>query len=475
MGTQGTGMRKSTTYAKAVAINLDPNIYGTFAEIGAAQETARWFFRVGGAAGTIAKTMSAYDMTFSDAIYGTSKRYVSRDRLRTMLDHEYALLVSRLEPSRGSATCFFAFANTVAARSYQGNNESHGWLGMRFQREPGGVPHQIILHVRMLDRENLQQQEALGIVGVNLLHAAFYHADDPEHFVCMLLDDLSPDRIEADLLLFSGPGFVDVDNRLLNLLLLQKGLTRSIVISPDGEVLQAADHLYKRPVLLERGNFRPVTRVNLDMMHSARKAFTAIAHEKAGQAVEIMEITLSNLLNEDAVDTADFLARIELLGMLGKTVMISHYAEFHRLTAYLRVCTKEEIVIVLGAGLLRELFNEKYYANLEGGILESFGRLFKQGVVLYVYPTITEQGHITAENFPVEPHLEHLYNHLKSNGFIHAIPAEQSGTNAIASREVLSRLRAGDASWESFVAPEVARQIKARQYFGYRHTTSHEQ
>src|SRR5207302_10365670 len=190
----------------------DRQKYGTFAEIGAGQEVARRFFHVGGAAGTIAKTMSAYDMTFSDAIYGPSDRYVSRVRLNTMLDHEYDLLLERLEKKLGNERAFFVFADTVAARSFKEHNESHGWLGVRFQTDFRGEPSQIIIHVRMLDEANVDQQEALGVIGVNLIYGAFYHTR-PEELISSLQENLAPGQIQVDLLKFSGPAFAKIDDR----------------------------------------------------------------------------------------------------------------------------------------------------------------------------------------------------------------------------------------------------------------------
>lgn len=247
---------RADTHQKALQINLDPSKYGTFAEIGAGQEVARWFFRVGGAAGTIAKTMSAYDMTISDAIYGPAERYVTRQRLQSMLDHEYGLLIERLDPKRGATTRFFVFADTVRARGYKATDESHGWMGVRFQTEPQAEPSQIIIHVRMLDNENVLQQEALGIMGVNVLHGAIYLYGDPAAFINSLMDSLSTDRVEVDMIKFSGPAFQKVDNRLMSLELVQQGLANSAMFTADGEVVQAAEILYKKPILVERGSFR---------------------------------------------------------------------------------------------------------------------------------------------------------------------------------------------------------------------------
>lgn len=457
-------------HQKALKINIDATRYGTFAEIGAGQETARWFFRVGGAAGTVAKSMSAYDMTFSDAIYGTCARYVSRQRLVTMLDHEYQLLIERLSTKRGPTSSFFVFANTVSAASYKGGGECHGWLGVRFQRRPMSEPSEIYLHVRMLDRQNLQQQEALGIVGVNLLYGAIYYNENPSFLIDSLLDGLSTERIEVDMIRFSGADFAHLDNRLINLHLVKKGMTGAVVFSPTGEVLQASDHIYKKNILLERGNFRPVTKVNLEMMEAARAQFLLGQPQIESSIVEIMEITLHNILSSGEVDGEDFLARVDILSALGKTVMISNFAEFHRLGAYLSRNTKEHIGIVLGISLLQEIFDEKYYRDLEGGILESFGRLFKNDLKLFVYPALNEydSSPITASNLQVAGNLRHLYSHLYENECLVPIETDKLRSVSFSSREVVNRIASKDPTWEELVTPEVATIIKERHFFGYK-------
>src|SRR5271155_3121808 len=367
---------KLTTNQKALKINLDPLFYGTFAEIGAGQEVARWFFKVGAAAGSISKSISAYDMAVSDAIYGRSKRYVSRERLQGMLDHEHGLNLERLQPARRDSTAFFAFANTVAARNYLGTNECHGWMGVKFQAHPRDDDSQIIIHVRMLDRENDLQQDALGIVGVNLLYGAFFLHHRPEALVESLLDNLSTQRIEIDMIEFSGIEFRYVDNRVMSLKLVQLGVSGAAMFGPSGEVLQPSEVLRKRPVLVERGSFRPVTKVNMDMIKSARERFAAEPEVDGDQVVELMEITTRNLLSEGKLDLHDFLARAELLAAAGKTVLISDYFEYYRLAGYLTRYTREPIAVTMGTSSLRDLFREEYYEELEGGILEAFGKLF---------------------------------------------------------------------------------------------------
>src|SRR5213596_1769536 len=375
------------TDEKALRINLDPAKYGTFAEIGAGQEVARRFFRVGGGAGTIAKTMSGYDMTFSDAIYGRANRYVSRLRLQTMLDHEYNLLIERLDAKFGAEKTFFVFADTVAARSFKAREESHGWLGVRFQSEPRGQPSQIIIHVRLLDEANVDQQEALGVIGVNFLHGAFY-CRQPEKLISSLQDNLPRARIEVDMIKFSGPVFQNVDNRLMSLQLVSQGLTDAVMFKADGETVQPAEVFYKKAILVERGSFRPVTYATNDMLDGACRVFLAQSDCSQEDLVVLMEMTLENLLAEGQLNHADFLARVDILGALGRTVLISKFGEYYRLSSYLFRYTNRAIGLVMGVPSLIEIFNEKYYTNLEGGILEALGRMFKGGLKLYVYPML---------------------------------------------------------------------------------------
>ncbi|MEZ4292411.1 MAG: TonB-dependent receptor [Myxococcota bacterium] len=461
-------MRAREPRDKALAVNLDPARYGTFAEIGAGQEVVRWFFRAGAAAGTIAKSISAYDMTVSDAIYGPCQRYVCRERLESMLDYEYELTLERLRERRGNQTAFFAFADTVVARSFQGGHECHGWMGVAFQSHPRDEASRIVIHVRMLDAETTLQQEALGIVGVNLLYGAFFLFSDPDALVESLLDGLSTDRIEIDMIEFSGIEFRHVDNRVMSLRLVQLGLSKAAMFGPDGTVLQPSEVLRKRPVLVERGSFRPVTHVNLDMMERALEQFRARTGE-GEEPIALMEITMSNLLAEGELDLSDFLARADVLGATGQTVMISDYFEFHRLARYLFAATDRPIAIVLGAGSLLQLLDERYYDGLEGGILEAFGRLFKSGLRMYVYPLLDRQtGRLTTvENLEVAPSLQPLYRYLVGRGAIEAITEWREDVLPIFSREVLRLIREGDDGWEKMVPDAVAAMIRGRGLFGH--------
>ena len=455
------------TQQKAFAVNMDLAKYGAFAEIGAGQEVARWFFRAGGAAGTVAKTISAYDMDVSNSFYGKTDRYVSRQRLETMLDYEYGRLQEELDAKRGEKTTFFVFAETVAATSFIRRNEAHGWLGMKFQRRPRTQPSQIIIHVRLLDKENLVQQEALGIVGVNLIYGAFFHFGT--QFITSLLDGVTAQRVEVDLIEFSGPAFQMLDNRLMALELVRYGLTSAAMFTANGEVVQAAEVLYKKAILVERGSFRPVTRVTLDMLNVARARFVQEPLVQGEPILELMEMTLKNLSDEGVIDYADFLDRVDILGSLGKTVLISNYGEHHRLATYLFRHTKKMIGLVMGVGTLREIFDEKYYTDLEGGILESFGRLFKNALKLYVYPLQeTAKGPlITAETLDVAPNLQPLYEYLFKNNGIEGLQNVDKTCLPIFSRKVLAKMRQGDASWEIMVPPQVSRLIKERKLLGW--------
>ena len=457
------------TNKKAFQINLDVKRYGTFAEIGAGQEVARRFFQVGGASGTVAKTMSAYDMQFSDAIYGVTDRYVSRARLQTMLDHEYSLLIERLDKKIGNERTFFVFADTVAARSFKQHSESHGWLGMRFQSEPRSESSQIIIHVRMLDEANVDQQEALGVIGVNLIYGAFYD-HQPERLIASLHENLPPQRIQVDMIKFSGPAYAGVDNRLMSLQLVSQGLTDAVMFTADGETVQPAEVFHKKAIIVERGSFRPVTYATNDMLEGARQIFLSEAGTKEEDLVVLMEMTLENLLSEGQLDHADFLARVDILGSLGRTVLISKFGEYYRLAGYLSRYTNKMVALVMGVPSLQVIFDEKYYLNLEGGILEALGRMFKSGLRLFVYPVEDDKTGdlLTAAHFDVAPNLHHLYQYLIENGFIQEITNFNRDYLKIFPPDVLAKMRAGDPTWEGMVPPEVSRIIKSRQFFGYR-------
>lgn len=461
------------THRKALAINLDERRYGTFAEIGAGQEVARWFFRVGGASGTIAKSISAYDMAVSDAIYGHTERYVSRERLQSMLDYEHDKNVKRLSAARGDTTAFFVFADTVAARGFRSKKEAHGWLGLKFQTHPRDQESQIVMHVRMLDQEASLQQEALGIVGVNLLYGAFFMHHEPDLLVKSLLDNLTSDRLEIDMIQFSGIEFRHVDNRLMSLKLVQLGLSHAAMFDSKGNVLQPSEVLHKRRVLVQRGAFRPVTKVNIDMLRCARSALVkapAQPGQPPSEAIEIMEVSMKNLLSEDGeVDARDFLARADVLGAAGQTVLISNYFEYFRLAGYLRRSSSGPLAFVVGAGSALQIFDEKYYVEMDGGILEAVGRLFSHGLLLLVYPMLdlATGKVITASSLELPAGIAPLYRYLLERGSVVELNEYDPSLLPILPRDVLRLIKQGDRSWEDMVPREIADVIKARRYFGY--------
>lgn len=460
---------KPSPAQKALTINRDARKYGAFAEIGAGQEVARWFFHVGGAAGTVAKTISAYDMAVSDAIYGPTDRYVSRRRLQAMLDHEFALLLERLDTARGDKCTFFAFANTVATHSFTRKEEGHGWLGIKFQTEPRSQPSEIIIHVRLLDKENFRQQEALGIIGVNLIHGAFYARQSPEKLIRALLDHLTWERIEVDMISLSGPTFVGVDARLLALQLVAQGLTEAAMFTADGEAVQWSEVLHRKPVLVQRGSFRPVTNATLDVLERAKEQFIREPALEGEAPAVLMEMTLRQLTSGDAIDHADFVQRADLLCALGQTVLISNFRRFHRLAAYLSRYTSRPLGLAIGASKLGEIFNESLYNDAEGGLLGGLGQLFKNSTRVYVYPSyhFATGRTATAGNFVIPDRLKHLYHHLRENEDIQDVTPSNPEFLRIRSQDVLDKITTRDAAWEKLVPPPIVDVIKAKKLFGY--------
>jgi len=455
---------------KALRLNLDEATYGTIAEIGAGQETARWFFRVGGAAGTIAKAMSAYSMKVSDAIYGTCQRYVSRDRLRDMLDLEYRLVLERLDDSRGEKSTFFAFANTVAARSFTYKTDGHGWLGILFQHEPRAEPSRIDIHVSLHGKQHVQDQETLGVLGVNLIYGAMCLHHHPEALLRSLMDQLYRELVEIDMIEFSGPAFEKVDNRLMALRLVQHGLSNAAMFTADGHVAQISDTLYKKAVLLERSRFRPPTNFTIDLLDCAHKAFMQDAEVSSEELIELSEMTLTNLTEDgDEIDVNDFLCRAEILCSLGKNVLISNYGEYYRLAQFLFRYTNRPIALTMGLPSLREIFNEKYYEDLPGGILESFGRMFKNDLRLYVSPAldITTGKKEGVRDLKVDKHLRFLYQHLLENNYLMPLDTVQDEYLSIFSHEVMHNMQKGYIEWESMVPLQVSQMIKDRKLFGW--------
>lgn len=463
-------IKKLTTQEKALRINLSRAIYGSFAEIGAGQEVAANFFKVGGASGTIAKTMSAYDMKFSDAIYGVCERYVCEDRLIQMLDHEYTLLPERLQ-HRLKDTRFFAFADTVEVLNFERTNQGHGWIGLRFQLRPEGPYNDCVLHVKMHDNDPLQQQVSLGILGVNMIYGVMFMKDQ-DQIISSLLDGLTSRRMEVDMFRLSGPDFAHVDNRLMALKLVKNGLTKAAMFGPDGTVMQPSEALYKKNVLVLRGRFRPVTHVNVDMLLASRRHFKKEPDVDKSRLVVLTELTLNDLSSDGQIDEKDFLHRAEIICSLGQTVLVSNYFEYYRLVEYLSKITKgKKIGLVLGIYALQKVFEEKTYENIRGGILESFASLFGTNVKLYIYPSLRlgSDQLFTLTDFEKElpTNLRSLFRYLMDNNKLEDIKNANVSNLHIISDNVLAMIRKGEEGWEKFVPSKVEEAIKENGLFDY--------
>lgn len=455
---------------KALRINLNANIYGTFAEIGAGQETVRHFFRSGGSSNTIAKAMSAYDKDFSDAIYGSEDdgRYVTESRLKKMLTHEVALIEHRLSREKHPNKLFFSYANTVATIDFAKQFKGHGWVGIKYQIEPDEAYNEIIIHIRFKETDARLQQETLGTLGVNLIYGAFYKYNDPKKLLRYLYDHLDKDQIEIDTINFSGPRFAKVDNRLMSLQLVKNGMTDAVMFNPDGNNILPAAILYKKNILTLRGSFRPVTKVNMDMYEKSLKMFLQENKVDKENTLVVFEITLSNLRSDGEIDERDFMDRAELLCSLGQTVMISNFQEYYKVVEYFSNYTKARMGLAMGVNNLVDIFDEKYYRHLSGGILEAFGKLFYRDLKVFLYPMLDENGEIlNSENLKVHPRMKELYKFFKFNGKVIDIEDFDPSTLEVFSREVLKMISHGKPGWESMLPKGVSELIKKHNLFGY--------
>jgi hypothetical protein len=458
-----------TPEEKALRMNQDALVYGTFAEIGAGQEVVRWFFQVGSASGTVAKTISAYDMVVSDAIYGHCERYVSRKRLESMLAYEYELLLERLGPLRGDQTAFFVFADTAASHSRTRKSNGHAWQGVRFQTTPRAEPSEIIIHVTTHDTERPRERESIGLMGVNLLYGAVYQHADPEGLLVSLFDNLSRERIELDMIKFSGPAFAGVDNRLMCLRLIEHAFTDTALFTAQGEVVQPAEVLYQRPILVERGRFRPVNLLTMDLLEQAFDQFRAEPQLCGEEPIVLMELTLRDLHPQQGVDKQDFLDRVDVLGTLGKTVLISNHGPYYGLVEDFSHYTQKKVGIALGVPALLDILDDTHYEGLRGGTLEAIGRLFADNVRIYVYPRWDQASGqlITAETVEVPSRVRHLYKHLLENRYVVPIERTNPAFRAIDSNQVLRQIQSGESGWDSLVPPAVAQEIKLKRLFGW--------
>ena len=464
-----------STSVKALNINLDTSIYGVFAEIGGGQEVSRNFFQAGGASGTIAKTISAYDKQYSDILYSnnlTSKRYVSCQRLEEMLDCEYGQLVNMLGNKREGNTRFFAYANTVSTINYRKDNVSHGWIGCRFQLSPDSEPNEVIIHVGLNERDSVLQQNTIGIAGVNLLYACFYHHERPNIFIQSLLDNLSTDRLEITMIRMKGPQLSYVDNRLLAVQLVKNRMTNAIMFDKDGHVQEPADMLYKMNVLAFRGSFRPITHAGFDILKSSYTLFKRDEDYDKSNTLSFCEITIDNLMSpyESDIDERDFLDRVDLLNGLGQNVMVSNFREFYKLVHYFSGFRINKLRLVVGADTFEKIFDPKYYKDLKGDILEAFGKLFARNMKMYVYPGMNEKTNqlITSGDIHFIDETKSLYHYLKAKRKILEIEDINENYINIFSPMVRERIEASEPDWEKLVPTYVAETIKSKNLFGYK-------
>lgn len=458
-----------STNQKALRINLNKNIYGTFAEIGAGQETVRKFFRAGGASGTIAKTMSAYDKDFSDAIYGPEDdgRYVTEARLKKMLNHETNLIEKRIVREKHPDKIFFTYANTVATIDFAKRYKGHGWVGIKYQIEPDADYNTIILHIRFKENDARLQQETLGVLGTNLIYGAFYKYNQPKKLLRYLYDHLDKDQLEIDTINFSGPLYEKVDNRLMSLQLVRNGMTDAVMFAPDGNNVLPARILYKKNILALRGSFRPATKVNIDMYEKSYNMFLKENRVDPNKTKVIFEITLSNLRAEGEIDEQDFMDRAKLLCSQGQTVMISNFKEYYKLVEYFSQYSKNRMGLAMGVNNLVEIFDEKYYRHMSGGILEAFGKLFFKDLRVYLYPMQNDDGTITtSENLKVHPRMKELYKFFKYNGKVVDITDYNPDILNIFSREVLRMIANGEQGWEEMLPEGIAKIIHDQSLFG---------
>ena len=456
---------------KILRINLNENIYGTFVEIGAGQEVVRGFYRVGGASGTIAKSMSAYDRSFSDSIYGKDgeKRYVTQNRLDQMLDHEMNLLEQRISRDEFPNKFFFVYANTVATIDFVKKFKGHGWMGIRFQTNPNDEYSEIKLHVRFHQNEAKLQQESLGIMGVNLIYGAFYKHNDPLKLMKYLYDHIDDESIEIDTINFSGPLFKNVDNRLISLELVRLGMTDAVIFDENGTNVLPAQVLYKKNILTLRGSYRPMTNVNEEMFKKSLEEFLKEKKVKKEDTLVVFEITLSNLRSSGNIDDSDYLDRAKLLCSMGHMVMISNFSEYYKLVQYLTRYTKKQLGLTMGVSNFIEIFDEQYYDNLKGGILEAFGNIFKNNMKVYLYPLLDKDTGeiINSDNLKLENKMKEFYKYFKVNNKIRDLEFNHDFLE-IFSKDILKKIKNNEKGWQEKVPKGISEMIVRNKMFGYK-------
>ena len=450
--------------AKAQEVNLDVEKYGAFAEIGAGQEVARHFFVAGKASQTIAKTISAYDMIYSDEIYGKEKngRYVCESRLQKMLDKEYNLLIRRLQESRGDRSTFFAFANTVATGTAE-TPRCHGWMGVRFQTKPNGPAHDVILHVRMVDRHRLQQQESLGTLGVNLVHSCFYHRNKPEDFINHLVDNLKDGQIIIDYFRASGPDLAHFDNRRMNLELVKRKLSEAVLFDENENIMNIGDSTYGKSLLIQRGNYRPITVSHSDMMEKGLEQLKLDVKALKLKPQDVMTLNEIEISSHDS-NIDDILLRMEALAKLGLKTLVTQFPLYYQLKVFFRKYTQNPMILVMNASHLPKIFDPQHYKNLEGGMFEGIGKLLDENTRLYIYPYKTEKQCQTAADFKPSPEAKKLFEHFHGLGLIVDISGCDVTNNFLNSDQVRDLISKKDKKWENLVPTKMIPFIKEKKW-----------
>ena len=445
-------MRSKTTQEKALDINLDASFYGSFAEIGAGQEVARQFFQAGRASQTIALTISAYDMTFSDIIYGKEKsgRYVCKPRLEKMLDKEYSKVVSRLSEERGDKTCFFSFADTVST-----GIKNHGWLGVRFQARPKGEAQTVIFHVRLLDKHRLQQQETLSKLGVNLMYSCFYERKNTDDFLAGLFDQIKEGSIAIDIIEFSGDEFKKYDPILFNLKLVHQGWSEAILVDASGVLQNPGDFLYDRPLLIQRGSYNPVTNTHLDIFKRGLAHFQKEFNLKSTDVLGFFEFLLDNRAKGSKLTPEDALHRVQMITALGIPALITRFTLFYQLKEFVRLNTPKPLGIVISAAYLDKLFDVNFYLDLSGSLLEGLGKLLGRFSRIYVYPHKTNEICLLTKSFFPKPEVKNIYAHFIQNNNIQDIAGCDEINEYISSEDVNKLIKKNDKSWKKLVPEKI--------------------
>jgi len=458
-----------STKEKSVHINIDSNYYGAIAEIGGGQETVRHLFQAGGASNTVAKSISAYDMLFSDHFYnqGNPSRHVAEERLRKMIDYEYGELIEILD--KKNTRKFFAFANTVETLNFTKSNHGNGWLGIAVEGTDRYHPNKMFIHVKLHENDTLLQQYTLGALGINLIYGGLFQCEDPRDVLLSLLDNLDTGRVEVDYVFAEGPDMEWVDNRLLNLMLVSNDMTPAIMFDPSGKVQQPGELLYKKNVIVLRGYFRPINNLGMEFMEDSLANFKKDEDYRPDNTIAFCEISLKYLIQNEKVDDKDFLHRVDLLNMMGQSVMISKFYRYFQLVKYFAQFKLIKLRLVVGLPTFDKILDSSNYTDLRGGLLEAMGALFQKNVKVYLYPYIDmTTGEVI---YPEDSHFSEvnrmLWQYLNATRKILILKSISPKSLEIHSEYISNLIEKGDENLINYVPEKVYHSIKRNKLFGY--------